>query len=149
EIALRREQQQSVRMIAAALGRSPSTVSRELARNATGSGYRATVAQSQTDQRARRPKPRKLTGIPLRRKVLRMLRQRLSPEQIAGRLRVEHPDDPEMWVSHETIYQAIYVQTRGALRSELAAALRTGRALRRPHTDRARGHSWLNDEVMI
>lgn len=149
EIAIRAGGEQGVREIAAALGRSPSTISRELARNRTGHGYRATVAQSLTDRRARRPKTRKLTRIPLRRRVLQMLRQRLSPEQIAGRLRLDFPDDPEMRVSHETIYQAIYVQARGGLRTELAAALRTGRALRRPRGSRPNSGSQIKDMVMI
>ena len=78
-----------------------------------------------------------------------MLRQRLSPEQIAGRLRLDFPDDPEMRVSHETIYQAIYVQARGGLRTELAAALRTGRALRRPRGSRPNSGSQIKDMVMI
>lgn len=74
----------------------------------------------------------KLVGLALRERVESMLTNQFSPEQIAGRLRLEHPDDPEMQVSHETIYQALYVQGRRSLRPELAAALRTGRAVRRP-----------------
>jgi IS30 family transposase len=75
---------------------------------------------------------------------------RLSPEQIAGRLQLDFPDDPEMRVSHETIYQTIYLQGRGALRAELASALRTGRALRKPHrTGRGRQHNAVSDKVMI
>lgn len=149
EIALRHITGQSARSIAAALDRSPSTISRELARNRTGSGYRASVAQSTNDQRARRPKPHKLTEIRLRSAVHAMLRQRFSPEQIVGRLRLDYPDDPEMRVSHETIYQSIYVQGRGALRAELTLALRTGRALRRPHGSGRRGGSPIRDMVMI
>ena len=92
------------------------------------------------DQRARgglgaaaRPKPAKLaTNLVLREKVEQYLQKKYSPEQIAGRLRVEFPDDPEMWVSTETIYQSLYVQSRGALRRELTRCLRTGRALRHP-----------------
>ena len=81
----------------------------------------------------RGPKPAKLaTNLALRGKVEQYLQKRYSPEQISGRLRVEFPDDPEMWVSTETIYQSLYVQSRGALRRELTRCLRTGRALRHP-----------------
>jgi IS30 family transposase len=133
EIALGRAGGESIRAIAARLGRSPSTVSRELSRNLTSSEYRASSAHALAYHRASRPKPAKLaTNLVLRRKVEHDLEKRYSPEQIAGRLRREFPDDPEMWVSTETIYQSIYVQSRGALRRDLAKCLRTGRALRRP-----------------
>ena len=80
----------------------------------------------------KRPKPRKLDDNPaLRAEVLRRLKLRHSPEQIAGRLREDFPDDPEMWVSHETIYQALYVQPRGELAKEVKTALRTGRTQRK------------------
>jgi IS30 family transposase len=78
-----------------------------------------------------------------------MLTDRFSPEQIAGRLRLEHPDDPEMQVSHETIYQALYVQGRGSLRTELAAALRTGRAMRRPQRPNGPRTNRFQEMVMI
>ncbi len=134
EIALGRAAGESLRAIAARLGRSPSTISRELSRNRGGKGgYRATTAHVLAYERASRPKPAKLAvNLALRRKVEHDLQKRYSPEQIAGRLRREFPDDPEMWVSTETIYQSIYVQSRGALRRDLAKCLRTGRALRRP-----------------
>jgi IS30 family transposase len=134
EIALRRAAGASVRSIASLLDRSPATISRELRRNAEpGGGYRASSAHAAAWVRASRPKPAKLaSNVVLRAKVERDLEKKYSPEQIAGRLRVEFPDDPEMWVSHETIYQSLYVQTRGALRRELATCLRTGRALRHP-----------------
>lgn len=84
--------------------------------------------------RASRPKPAKLvTNQVLRERVQAELTKRYSPEQIAGRLREEYPDQPEMWVSTETIYQSLYVQSRGALRRDLAACLRTGRAMRVPN----------------
>jgi IS30 family transposase len=123
-----------MRAIARRLGRSPSTISRELRRNADHSGgYRATTAQALAYERASRPKPAKLATNPrLRELVQDDLRRRLSPEQIAGRLRREFPDDPELWVSAETIYQSLYVQSRGALKRELTRYLRTGRALRKP-----------------
>jgi transposase, IS30 family len=134
EIALARARGESMRCIARRLGRSPSTVSRELRRNADRrGGYRATTAHGLAHDRASRPKPAKLaTNLALRAKVEQDLSQRYSPEQIAGRLRVEFPDQPEMWVSTETIYQSLYVQSRGALRRELTKCLRTGRALRQP-----------------
>jgi len=134
EIALGRAAGVSVRSIAARLDRSPATISRELRRNAEpGGGYRASSAHAAAWVRASRPKPAKLaSNVVLRAKVERDLEKKYSPEQIAGRLRVEFPDDPEMWVSHETIYQSLYVQTRGALRRELTKCLRTGRALRHP-----------------
>jgi IS30 family transposase len=85
-------------------------------RGQTGSGYRARVGQDVTEANAQRPKVRRLDERPaLLAAVLRGLKLRHSPEQIAGRLREEFPEDPEMWVSHETIYQAIYVQPRGEL----------------------------------
>jgi IS30 family transposase len=135
EIALGRAGGESMRAIAARLGRSPSTISRELARNAgcAGQSYRATTAHALAYERASRPKPAKLAvNLVLRERVQDDLRRRYSPEQIAGRLRRQFPEDREMWVSAETIYQSLYVQSRGALRRDLARCLRTGRALRRP-----------------
>jgi IS30 family transposase len=187
EIALLRARSLGVRGIARQLGRSPSTMSRELRRNAaTRCGYldyRATNAQWHADRRARRPKVAKLatndwlrqyvqgrlagviarpdgTAVPGpkvrwigrrhgRRQDRRWARS-WSPEQIANRLRVEFPDDESMRVSHEAIYQALYVQGRGALRRELSACLRTGRALRVPRTRaRGRGKKFVPREIMI
>ena len=123
-----------VRQIARELGRAASTVSREVARNSLSRGrYRAVAAQRRAEDRARRPKTAKLAGNEeLRGWVQAGLRRRWSPEQVSRRLAAEFGDRPEMRVSHETIYQSLYVQGRGALRRELAASLRTGRALRRP-----------------
>jgi len=134
EIALGRAAGESMRSIADRLGRSPATISRELERNLDRQGrYRATAAHALAYGRASRPKPAKLvTNLVLREKVEQDLEKKYSPEQITGRLRREFPDDPEMWVSPETIYQSIYVQSRGALRRDLAVCLRTGRAVRRP-----------------
>jgi IS30 family transposase len=134
EIGLARAAGASMRSIAARLGRSPSTISRELARNReSGGGYRASSAHAMAYHRASRPNTAKLAvNLVLRDKVEQDLQKKYSPEQIAGRLRMEFPDDPEMWVSPETIYQSIYVQSRGALRRDLAVCLRTGRAIRRP-----------------
>jgi IS30 family transposase len=96
-------------------------------------GYRASTAQTRADWDARRPKTAKLAGNPrLREEVQTRLENEHSPEQISRRLRRDFPDDPEMLVSHETIYQSIYVQGRGALRRDLHKRLRTGRALRKP-----------------
>jgi transposase, IS30 family len=116
--------------------------------------YRAVAAQDKAEQRARRPKPhrRKLATRPeLRAQVQARLAQRHSPEQIAATLRQDFPDHPEMWVSHETIYQALFVQGRGELRRELTQCLRTGRAIRRPRRipgDR-RGRRPIPPELMI
>jgi len=134
EIALGRARGQSVRSIAAAIGRAPSTVSRELRRNADRlGGYRATTVHALAYARASRPKPAKLvTNLVLRGKVEADLAKKYSPEQIAGRLKVDFPDQPEMQVSTEIIYQSLYVQSRGALKRDLTRYLRTGQAVRRP-----------------
>jgi IS30 family transposase len=134
EIALGRAGGESVRCLARRLGRAPSTVSRELRRNVDRRGdYRATSAHALAWQRASRPKPAKLwVNLELRGVVEDLLERRYSPEQIAGRLRVQFPADAEMWVSTETIYQSLYVTSRGALRRELTKCLRTGRKLRHP-----------------
>jgi IS30 family transposase len=96
--------------------------------------YRPSVAHEKAKLRASRPKTAKLVENPVLRELVQAkLMKKLSPEQISRQLRKQFPDDPEMQVSHETIYQSIYVQGRGALRRELAVCLRTGRALRRPH----------------
>jgi IS30 family transposase len=142
ELARLREAGLPVRQIAARLGRSPSTVSRELARNTDPRtrGYQPERAHRLAWERQRRPKPSKLSGNPaLRARVQQMLDRRYSPEQISGRLKVLHPDDPLMRVSHETIYQSIYVYPRGELRRELKACLRTGRPVRRRGGRPARG----------
>mgnify|MGYP000846243732 FL=1 len=188
EIGLLRAQDVSVREIARRIGRSPSTVSRELTRNAaTRSGkleYRASVAQWKSDLVARRPKPAKLvTNQRLRVYVQDRLDGKIrdaqgrevagprqapfigrnkphrgdrkwvngwSPEQIANRLQVDFPDDPSMRISHEAIYQALYIQGRGALKRELVSYLRTGRALRTPRA-RSQAKAWahVSEEVMI
>ncbi|ATW48578.1 IS30 family transposase [Streptomyces peucetius] len=137
-IADRLREKATVRAIAAELGRSPSTVSREIRRNRTGGTrgqwhYRPHAAQARADARRPRPKPRKISQNPeLRAAVQAMLDEKWSPEQICHALRAQFPDRPEMHVVHETVYQALYVQGRGQLRRELAGALRSGRARRRP-----------------
>ncbi len=176
-----------VRGIASRLGRSPSTISRELRRNAaTRSGglqYRATTAQWHADRRAKRPKVAKLAANDVLRQYVqerlagtiaspdgvavlgpqaRWIGRRhgrrkdrrwaasWSPEQIANRLKIDFPDDESMRVSHEAIYQALYVQGRGALKRELTACLRTGRALRVPRArTQGRGKSFVTREVLI
>jgi transposase, IS30 family len=152
EIALARARGESMRCIARRLGRSAATVSRELRRNADrpAGGYRATTAHALAWERAGRPKPAKLaTNLALRGKVEEYLAQRYSPEQIAGRLRVEYPDDPQMRLSPETIYQSLYVQSRGALRRELTKCLRTGRALREPGRKAGQRKNRIPDMINI
>ena len=185
EIAILRAGGHGVREIARRLGRSPSTISRELDRNAPArGGYRATTAQWHAERRARRPKTAKLVA---NEKLRDYVQERLagqvrrpggaavpgpavkawkgrnrprredrrwasawSPEQISNRLRLDFPDDGSMRISHEAIYQSLYVQGRGALRRELAACLRTGRALRVPRARaRRRGKGFVTEEVMI
>ena len=109
----------------------------------------ARAAHALAWQRASRPKPAKLwVNQRLREIVEQLLERRYSPEQIAGRLRVKFPDDPEMWVSTETIYQSLYVTSRGALRRELTQCLRTGRALRHPGR-KASAHNGPRDMINI
>src|SRR5579872_673763 len=134
EIARLRESGCSMREIGRRTGRSASTISRELGRNAdprTG-GYQPERAHRLAWERQRRPKPSKLARNPaLRAEAQQLLDRRHSPEQASGRLTVLYPDDPGMRVSHETIYQSIYVYPRGELRRELRACLRSGREIRR------------------
>jgi IS30 family transposase len=187
EIALLRAQGLGIRAVARRIGRSPSTISRELRRNvATRSAklaYRAGVAQWKADLATRRPKAAKLaTNDRLRgyvqdrlagaierpngeqvagptvrfigrrhgRRVDRRWAKSWSPEQISKRLKFDFPDDEEMRISHEAIYQALYIQGRGALKRELVACLRTGRALRVPRArTQGRGKKFVTSEVMI
>jgi IS30 family transposase len=188
EIALLRVQRAGVREIARQLGRSPSTISREVRRNASTRtyqlDYKATIAQWHSERRARRPKVAKMVASDqLRqyvqdrlsggvsdadsRKVLgppgpkwngkgkphrgdRRWVTAWSPQQIANRLKVDFPDDESMRISHEAIYQALYVESRGALKRELVTCLRTGRALRVPRA-RSRQKPWahITPEVLI
>ena len=175
-----------VREIARRLGRAPSTISRELQRNAaTRTGrpeYRASTAQTHADRRARRPRPAKLAVNPQLRGYVqdrlagsvqrpdgsvagpqvgwrgrrqgprkdRRWGKSWSPEQIAARVRLDFPDDESMRISHEAIYQSLFVQGRGALRRELTACLRTGRALRVPRNRTSKGNrSFVTDELLI
>ncbi|XIF83521.1 IS30 family transposase [Kutzneria buriramensis] len=136
--------------IARALGRPTSTITREIGRNGGPRAYRAVTAQRAARHRARRPKTAKLAADPaLRAWVTDRLLDRWSPRQITATLEASFPDRPEMRVSHETIYQSLYVQGRGALRRELAACLRTGRAQRKPHAQARPGHSRIPGIVEI
>jgi len=187
EIAILRAQTLGVRQIARRLGRSPSTISRELRRNAStrdySTPYRATTAQWHAERRASRPKVAKLaaneqlrdyvqdrlsgqivrpdgdavSGPTVRfigrrhgRRADRRWAKSWSPEQISHRLRVDFPDDEAMRISHEAIYQALFIQGRGALKRELVACLRTGRALRVPQArTRGRGKKFVPPEILI
>jgi transposase, IS30 family len=140
-------------VIAARLGRHRSTIGREIARNAVirwPASYRAVPAQASAEARAARPKARKLAVCArLAVRVQTDLAQEWSPEQIRGRLVTEFPDDLEMRVSHETIYQALYVQGRGRLKRELITCLRTGRTLRKPRRQVGVRRTRIVDMVMI
>ena len=148
EITLGLHARESFTVIAARLGKAVSTVSREVAANGGRGGYRAWRAHQRARAQARRPKTPKLACPQLAAQVTGWLAEWWSPQQISRRLRIEFPGDPMMRVSHETIYQALYVQGRGELRRELARCLRTGRARRRA---RGRGGrtSIIKDMVMI
>ena len=141
----------SLRMVATRLGRAPSTISRELARNGGRHRYRAHHADRAALRRARRPKPSKLAEHrKLRTVVEEKLAEWWSPQQVVLWLKRTYPDDQEMQVSHETIYLSLFVQGKGALRRELTECLRTGRAYRRPKTRRApSGKGQIVDPVMI
>jgi len=187
EIALLHAQGLGVRAIAQRVDRAPSTISRELRRNAATRGglleYRATVAQWHADRRSRRPKVAKLAangallhyvqerlsgmiiapdgtsvpgpqarwiGLHSGRRQDRRWANAWSPQQIANRLRFDFPDDESMRISHEAIYQALYVKGRGALSRELVACLRTGRALRTPRARTAgQNKKFVTPETMI
>nr|WP_310526582.1 IS30 family transposase [Nocardioides sp.] len=139
-----------VRAIAREIGRHPSTVSRELKRAVGVRGYRAGMAQTHADRGRRGPRNAKLaTNLRLRREVQARLERHDSPEQIAGRLKIDFPDEPEMWVSAETIYQSLYIQARGGLKRELTAYLRTGRSMRKPRRTPGHRRTRIPDMVMI
>jgi IS30 family transposase len=143
---------ESFATIARRLRRPTSTISREVGRHGGRGRYRATAAQRETRWRARRPKKRKLLRCPeLAARVTDGLERRWSPGQIAVRLRREFPDEPEARVSHETIYASLYCQGKGGLRRELIAALRSGRAERRPRSrvEKAKRHKVLGTAIPI
>ena len=141
----------SVRAIAAGIGRSPSTVCREVARNGGRYRYRAAPAEDRAWAQGRRPKVAKLAADPVLRAVVEeKLALQWSPQQISGWLRVEFADRAEMRVSHETIYMSLFVQARGALRRELAHELRRGRVNRYPRSySRMNGQGRIRDVVHI
>ena len=142
----------SARAIARALGRSHTTIAREIDRCGGRRAYRAHAAERETWQRARRPRPTKLELCPeLRRLVIERLKDDNSPEQIAGWLRIEYPDNEAMQICHETIYRALYVQARGTLKRELTRHLRRGRQKRyaRSQTSKRSGQGKLTEMVMI
>jgi transposase, IS30 family len=138
----------SLTVIAARIGKATSTVSREVARNGGRGDYRAWRAHQLARQRARRPKAYKLSHPRLAAMVTQWLRDWWSPQSISHRLRMEFAGEPMMHVSHETIYQALFVQGRGELRRELARCLRTGRVKRRPRRGLT-NTGQLRDMVMI
>jgi IS30 family transposase len=128
----------AIRAIARSLGRSPSTISREIARNGGAQTYRATRVDKQAWERALRPKRFRLACSEwLRWLVAQKLAPQWSPEQIAGWLRREYPGDPGMRISHEAIYRSLFIQSRGVLKKELTAHLRTRRQMRLPKERRA------------
>jgi transposase, IS30 family len=139
----------SFRAIARRLGRAPSTVSREVGGMQGRRGYRATSAEDLASLAARRPKPAKLaSNARLRRRVREMLCERFSPQQISARLRLEYPDDEEMRIAAETIYQSLYVQSRGQFRKQLTGYLRSGRSSRKAR-GQGSGKGRIKDMVSI
>ncbi|MFI6333186.1 IS30 family transposase [Micromonospora chersina] len=148
EISLGLRDGDSFTAIAGRLGKAVSTVSREVAGNGGRGDYRAWRAHQRARERARRPKTPKLACARLAAQVCQWLQEWWSPQQIASRLRMEFADDPMMQVSHETIYQALFVQGRGELRRELARCLRTGRVRRRGRR-RPENTGQIRDMVMI
>ena len=143
---------QSLRTIATALNRSPSTISREINRNGGLQKYRASQADQAAWNRAHRPKTCKLVEYrPLARIVARKLQLEWSPQQIAGWLKRTFPDDENYQVSHETIYRSLYIQARGALKKELIAYLRRPRMMRRSrhHTQKTPDHGQITNAVSI
>jgi len=152
EISLGLTLGQSMRSIAVRLGRSPSTISREVGRNGGQEGYRATLADQTAWERALRPKicklakNRALAGV-----VSDMLRMLWSPEQIAGWLKHAYPNDQSLHVSHETIYRSLFIQARGALKKELLEHLRRTRGMRRSrsYTQKTAIHGQIVDAVSI
>lgn len=138
-IEVGRARREPIRSIAVSLKRAPSTISREIARNTkNGRRYLAKTAHARAFQQASRPQEPKIdSNTRLRVRIIADLGLKYSPQQIAGRLRKDFPDDPEMQVHHETIYRFIYLQPRGELKREIAAALRSGRILRKPQAHRA------------
>ena len=148
EISLGLHAGEACAVIAARLGKAASTVSREVAGNGGRPGYRAWRAHQRARERARRPKVPKLACPRLAAQVPGWLEAWWSPQEISRRLRIEFAGDPMMQVSHETIYQALFVQGRGELRRELARCLRTGRAKRRSR-HRPENTGRIRDMVMI
>ena len=139
----------SFRAIARRIGRAASTVSREVGGVAGRRSYRATRADDRACQAALRPKPSKLAQSPrLRRAVCELLERRFSPQQISARLKLDHPDDPELRITAETIYQSLYVQSRGRFRKDLTRYLRSGRSKRKPRRG-ATGQGRIKDMVSI
>jgi transposase, IS30 family len=153
EIACGRERGESMRAIGRRIGRAASTISREIDLNGQpGRPYRAVAAQAAAERRARRPKPRKLADPQLHARVQKDLEDNWSPQEIAARLKLDFPDDEAMRISHETIYQSLFMQGRGELRKELTKHLRTGRAIRRPRRrvdGRADPDRRIPDKIMI
>ena len=139
---------ESLSAIARSLERSASTVSREVAANGGRTGYSVWAAHHRARSEACRPKPAKLIRGPLLREVTKRLEQLWSPDEISRRLALDYPDDPTMRVSHETIYQSLYVQGRGELRRELARCLRSGRT-RRKSQGNVDGRGHIPDMVNI
>jgi IS30 family transposase len=148
EILLGIARGESLTAIAGTLGRATSTVTREVASNGGRQDYRAWQAHSHARQCSKRPKSFKLGHRPLCDLVSEWLVELWSPEEISERLRFEFPDDPMMQVSHETIYQSLFVQGRGELRRELARCLRSGKAKRRPQ-GRIDRRGFIPDMVLI
>jgi IS30 family transposase len=141
---------ESFRAIARRLGRAPSTVSREVGGVRARRRYRATAADDRACVAALRPKRSKLASNPsLRAAVTAMLARRFSPQQISATLKLEHPHDPEMQIAPETIYQSLYVQSRGRLRKDLASYLRSGRTKRKPRRSAPDGRGRIPDMVSI
>lgn len=147
-----RKENMSIRAIAAELGRSPSTISRELRRNHTAAGpYGPLQAQRKAAGRRLRPKTSVIASDPALKKLIQdKLRLRWSPEQISGWLQLNHPENKRWQVCHETIYQALYVQARGGLKREIQEALRQGRAVRKPRSGvQERKKRFVDEMVMI